>query len=169
VVPKNQSKKAKYEESLVAFQKALELFRKEDFTQAAKLFQEFIHKYNEEKEFVDRARIYLTICENRLHPPQVNLENFDDYYHYSVYLINRGDYEEALEYLKKANQEKPKEGKIYYLMADAFCLLGNYDECLKNLKKAIQLDDFFRILAQNERDFESLWEDKKFKLILRLA
>lgn len=169
MVPKNQSKKAKYEESLVAFQKAVQAFREKDFAQAAKLFQDFIQRYDEEKEFVDRAKIYLTICENRLHPPQISLENFEDYYHYSVYLINRGDYEEALVYLKKANQQKPKEAKIYYLMANAYCLQGNYDECLKNLKKAIQLDGFFRVLAQNEKDFEPLWEDKKFKLIVRMA
>ncbi len=166
---KNLSKKDKYEESLVAFQKAVQTYRKGDFARAAELFQKFVHKYDEEKEFVDRAQIYLKICENRLHPHQIKLKDFEDYYYYSVYLINRGDYKQALEYLKKANQKKPDEAKIYYLMADVYCLLGNTDECLKNLKKAIQLDDFFRILAQNERDFEPLWEDKKFKLIIRMA
>jgi hypothetical protein len=42
------------------------------------------------------------------------------------------------------------------------------DPCLENLKKAIQADKFFRILAQNETDFEPLWEEKKFKLITRM-
>ena len=169
MVQKNQSKKDKYEESLVAFQKAVETFHREDFARAAELFRKFIERYDEEKEFVDRAQIYLSICENRLHPPEIKLEGFEDYYYYSVYLLNRGDYEQALEYLKQALTEKPKEAKIYYLMANAYCRLGNTDECLKNLKKAIQLDDFFRILAQNDRDFEPLWEDKKFKLIIRMA
>jgi hypothetical protein len=41
--------------------------------------------------------------------------------------------------------------------------------CLDHLKTAIQLDSFLKILAQNDTDFEPLWEDKKFKLITRMA
>ncbi len=43
------------------------------------------------------------------------------------------------------------------------------EECLAHLKKAIQMDKYFSILAQNESDFESLREDKKFKLITRMT
>jgi hypothetical protein len=47
--------------------------------------------------------------------------------------------------------------------------MGQADEALETLKKAIQKDRSFAILAQNEPDFEALWEDKKFKLITKLV
>jgi len=47
--------------------------------------------------------------------------------------------------------------------------MGKIEECLEHLKKAIQLDKGFSILAQNESDFEIIREDKKFKLITRMT
>ncbi len=47
--------------------------------------------------------------------------------------------------------------------------MGKEDECLEYLKKAIQLDKFFGILAQNEVDFESLKESEKFNLITKMS
>ena len=97
------------------------------------------------------------------------MKTFDDYYQYGVYKINQRKYEEALKLLEKARDMKPKEGKVFYLMADAYCMKSDKEKCLEHLKKAIKLDEHFRILAQNEADFEPLREDKKFKLIIRLT
>jgi len=47
--------------------------------------------------------------------------------------------------------------------------MGQADSALELLKKAVQKDKNFSVLAQNEPDFESLWEDKKFKLITKLV
>ena len=97
------------------------------------------------------------------------MKTFDDYYQYSVYKVNQGNYEEALILLEKARTINPKEGKVLYLIADAYCLMNRKEKCLEHLKKAIQMDRYFRILAQNEADFESLKENKKFKLITRMT
>ena len=125
--------------------------------------------FSSEKELVDRARIYLEICGAQQKKEKIQLKTFNDYYEYSIFKINQGDYEEALNLLEKAQEIKPKEGKISYLIANTYCLMGQAESCLENLMKAIQLDKFFGILAQNEADFEPLWEDKKFKLITRMA
>ncbi len=166
---KNLSKKDKYQESLKAYQAVMKVFRDGDFSKAAQMFDSFIKNYDEERELVDRAQIYRDICQGRLRKEEIKLETFDDYYHYSVIQANRGNYEEAIKNLEKAKELKPDDGRVYYLMADTFCLMNKTDECLNSLKKAVQLDKFYGILAQNEKDFEPLWEDKKFKLIIRLA
>jgi tetratricopeptide (TPR) repeat protein len=97
------------------------------------------------------------------------LKDFDDYYHWSVIRINQGDYEGALKLLQKALDFKEKEGLVFYLLADVHCLMGQGEPGLDYLKKAIQKDKMFSVLAQNEPDFEHLWDDKKFKLITRLV
>ncbi len=147
----------------------MKVFRKGDFVKASELLKTFVAKCPSEKEILDRARIYLTISEERKKKEKIQLKTFDDYYQHSVYRMNQGDYQEALKCLEKARQMKPKEGKILYLMADAFFLMGKKDECLDHLKRAIQMDKYFSILAQNESDFENLREDKKFKLITRMT
>ena len=113
--------------------------------------------------------MYITICEEQPKKDKVQLKTFDDYYQYGIYKINQGDYQGALKLLEKAREMKPKEGKILYIMADTYCRMDKKDDCLEYLKKAIQVDKYFSILAQNESDFENIREDKKFKLITRMA
>ena len=131
----------------------------------------FVEKFPGELELVDRARFYVKIAEERSKETKevVSLKSADDYYHYGVYKMNTGDFEEAQKLLDKAAKLKPDDGKVYYAMADLNSLAGQTDASLECLKKAIQLDKFFRVLAQNETDFQPLWEDKKFKLITRIV
>jgi len=166
---KGTVKKNEYQKALLAYNQAMKVFRKGDFVKAVEMLKAFSEKHASEKELTDRAKIYLVICKVRQQKEKIQLNTFDDYYQYSVYKINQGEYKEALKLLEKALQMKPKEGKIFYLMADAYCLMGNKKECLEQLKKAIQMDKFFSILAQNEADFEPLRENKKFNLITRMA
>ncbi len=166
---KEKLKKDAYEKSLAAYGQAMKSFRKGDFAKAKELFEAFIEKYPEEKELIDRAKIYLSISENRLDKESIQLKTFEDYYQYGVYKLNQEDYEEAIKLLTKAREKEPKEGKIPYLMSLVYCQTGNMEKCLEALKDAVHLDKFFGILAQNETVFESVWEDKKFKVITKMA
>ncbi len=166
---KEKIKKDDYERALSAYGQALKSFHKREFDKASELLKAFMENHGNEKELVDRARMYIRICQAQLSSGKITLKTFDDYCNLSVFRLNEGNYEEALKLLEKAREMKPEEGKVFYLMADVYCRTGKTEECLEHLKKAIQLDGFFQILAQNERDFEPLWEDKKFRLITRMA
>lgn len=166
---KDEVKKDEYEKALSAYSQAMKPFHKGDYKKADELLNAFLDKHGSEKELVDRARIYLTICGEQQSKEKVQLKTFEDNYQHGVFKTNQGDYKEALKLLEKAREMKPKEGKILYLMADIYCLKGENEKCFELLKKAIQLDKYFSILARNERDFESLWEDKKFRLITRMV
>lgn len=166
---KEKVKRDNYQKALSAYSQAMKVFHKGEYEKATELLKDFKDKHPSEKELVDRAKIYLEICRVRKKKEKIQLKTFNDYYEYGVYKINQGDYEEALKLLGKAQEIKPKEGKIFYLMADAYCLIGKPERCLEHLRKAIHIDKYLGILAQNEPDFEPLWEDKKFKLITRMA
>lgn len=166
---KEKVKKDKYKKALIAYGQAMKDFHKGEFSKAVKGLEVFLEKYSDEKELVDRAKIYIAICQGRQEKETISLKTFDDYYQYGVYKINLGEYGEALKLLKKASENEPDEGKIFYLLASTYCLMEDEEECLENLKKAIQIDKFFSILAQNEEDFEALKENKKFKLITKMA
>ncbi len=164
-----RSKKDEYQKALAAFGLAVKDFQKGDLDKAAAAFKDFIEKYPVDKEIVDRARAYLAIAQKKPKKEAVAPKGFDDHYHLAVARINQKDYPGALKALDKALEFKEREGLVYYLQADANCLMGQIDESLELLKKAVQKDKHFAVLAQNEPDFEPLWEDKRFKLIAKLA
>ena len=165
---KEKAKKDDYQKALATYSQAMKSFRKKE-DKACELLKDFVAKYSSEKELVDRAQIYLIICEGRKQKAKVSLKAFEDYYQYGIYKMNQGEYEEALKLFQKAQDKEPKEGKVPYLMATIYCLTGKQEECLDSLKKAVHLDKFFKILANNESNFTDIKEDKRFKLITKLS
>lgn len=164
-----KAKKDEYQKALAAFGLAMKDFHKGALDKAAVELKAFIEKYPEEVELVDRARIYLAIAHKRPRKETIHLKTFEDHCNYAVYKVNSGDREGALKILEKALDFKQDEARVLYLTADVLCLLGRTDDSLEALKKAVQKDDLFGVLAQNESDFEPLWEDKRFRLITRAS
>jgi tetratricopeptide (TPR) repeat protein len=168
-VREQRSKKDEYQKALAAYGQAVKDFHKGEFEKAIESLKGFIEKFPADKEIVDRAKTYLAIAQKRPKKENVSLKDFGDYTRHGVFKINQGDYPGAVKVLEKALEFKEKEGLVYYLLADVHCLMGQTDAALDYLKKAIQKDRTVTVLAQNEPDFEPLWEDKKFKLIVKLA
>ena len=165
---KEKAIKDKFKKELTAFGQALKSFHKGDYQKASELLKVFLKKENTERELADRAEMYLKICQTRMETKKVTLKTFDDYFTSGVYKANQGEYEEAVDLLNKAHDLKPKEGKVFYLLASVFKKMEKIEESLELLKKAIQEDKNFAVLAQNETDFESFKEDEKFKQITRM-
>jgi len=142
-------------------------FHKGRFEKAADLLQAVIEKHPAEREFADRARMYLAICAERGKDTREAPvpKTFEDFCHVGVYQMNMGHFDEALKSFEKAAKLKPEEAVVHYLTAGVLARSNRADEALEALKKAIQSNKFYRILAQNESDFEPLWEDKRFRLI----
>lgn len=166
---KEKRKKDEYEKALSAYEQAIKEFQKGAFDKAAISLEAFIEKYGAEREIVDRARIYLEIAKKGTKKESFSLKSFEDYYHAGVFKLNQHDFPGAIKAFEKALTYKGNEPLIDYLIANAHCQMKKTDICLDFLKKAVQKDKSFGILAQNEPDFQPLWEDKKFKLITRLA
>jgi tetratricopeptide (TPR) repeat protein len=163
-----RSKKDEYQKALAAYGLAVKEFHKGEFDKAIESLKGFIEKFPADKEIVDRAKTYLAIAQKRPKRETMPLKDFEDHYRFGVVKINQRDYPGAVKVLEKALEFKENDGLVYYLLADAHCLMGQGDAALDFLKKAIQKDKHFSMLAQNETDFEALWEDKKFKLITKL-
>ncbi len=166
-----KAKKDEYQKALSAYAEAIKEFRRERFDKAVEALGAFIEKHPAEKELIDRARIYVAVAESRLKGKgePVVLKTAEDLYQYGIFKLNAGDHDEALKLLERAEKLEPESGKVSYALADLTCLMGRTEECFEHLKKAVQLDKSFRVLAQNEPDFEPVWEDKKFKAITRIA
>ena len=164
-----RSKKDAYDKAFAAYGEAMKEFHKGKFDRAQELLKAFVEKFDIEKELVDRAKLYLEIIRERGKKETLSLKTADDHLYYGTIRLNDRAWDEALTLFEKALEMKGDEGRLYYLMADAYILQGKTDEALEYLKRAFLKDKVYKILAQNEMDFASLWDDKKFKLIARLT
>ena len=164
-----KSRKDDYQKALAAYGQAMKAFHKRDMEKAAVDLKAFIEKFPAERELIDRAQIYLAISQKKSKKESVHLKTFEDHFHYGVFKINSGDFEGALKLFEKGLDFKTDEARVHYFIAIAHFLMNNVEASLESLKKAVQKDKGIAILAQNETDFEPLWEDKRFKLITQPA
>jgi len=165
---KTKTRKDEYEKALAAYGQSMKIFHKGDFAKAQESLTAFMKKYPEERELMDRVRIYLSICESRLHPVKISHKSFEEHYLWGLVYLNRKDFEQAHKLLHIAHGQDPKSGKALYALAIVNHLMGRESEGMDFLEKAVGLDSEFAVLARNESDFESLLKDQRFNQITQV-
>jgi tetratricopeptide (TPR) repeat protein len=138
------------------YEKAIDLFHRRHFDEAARRFEDLIGKHPDEKEFLDRARMYLTACRNGKKAKTASMDSIEEIYHAAVFEKNRGNVERALDLLRKSAGKKDGDGRVHYLAACCFALQGDVEQALQSLRKAIAADDQNRIQARLEADLSAL-------------
>lgn len=166
---KEKKKIDSYQKAISSFGDAVKDFRKGNYEKAVESFNALIENHASEKELVDRAQTYLKISQKIKKQETIPSKTFEDCYENGVFLMNQGKYEDALKLFNMAIEKNPDNAKILYSMAAIYQSMGDTDQSLEFLKKSIQKNKSFKILAQNDSDFEKLREDKKFKILTKLA
>jgi tetratricopeptide (TPR) repeat protein len=114
---------------------------------------------------VDRARVYLQICERQRRDPRPALTEPEDFYYAAVLEKNRGNVAEAIEHLNRAAR-KNGGGKVDFLLACCYAQQGELETALGHLRKAIEEDQRHRVLARHDRDFDPVREAPEFQKLL---
>jgi len=133
--------------------------------EAERHFLDLIQKYPEERELVDRARVYLTVCERQRRDPRPELSEPEDFYYAAVLEKNRGNVDEAIEHLQRAAR-KNGGGRVDFLLACCHAQKGDLETALAHLQKAIEEDQRHRVLARHDRDFDPVREMPEFQKLL---
>jgi tetratricopeptide (TPR) repeat protein len=146
------------------FDRGVAALQKKKFEEAERNFQDLIEKYADEKELVDRARVYLAICE-RQKKARPALTEAEDFYYAAVLEKNRGNVPEAIEHLRHA-AKKNGGGHVDFLLACCYAQSGDPGTALEHLKKAIDEDQRHRILARHDSDFDPVRNSPEFQELL---
>jgi tetratricopeptide (TPR) repeat protein len=80
-------------------------------------------------------------------------------------LLRQGDFDTAVRECEKYLNQK-QDGRVYFNLAKAHVLSGDIETGLKVLRNAFQLDDSLRFLARDDRAFDELRENRRFKELL---
>jgi tetratricopeptide (TPR) repeat protein len=147
------------------YDRGVAALQKKKLDEAERHFIDLIQKYPEEKELVDRSRVYLTVCERQRRDPRPALTEPEDFYYAAVLEKNRGNVAEAIEHLQRA-AKKNGGGKVDFLLACCYAQKGEIEVALEHLQKAIAEDQRHRILARHDRDFDPVREAPEFQKLL---
>ena len=156
-------------EALAVYESGVRALQRHDFEAGAQNFRSVIQGYPDERELVERARLYLQVCERetarRPSPPTTVSE--------SVYAAtvarNAGDPEAALAHLGRALQKAPDSDHAHYIMAVALMDKGDTQNALKHLQQAILLNPDNRSNAIQDPDLSGLRELDAFRDVLDAA
>ena len=150
---------------LKLYDEALSLFHQQKFAKAKQELERVLE--GPSKELIDRARMHISIAEQRMKPShEQNPRTADEHYQRGVAMMNIGRWDDARESLNKARKAAPKADHIHYAMAALDCLTGEADSAMANLKVAIELKSENRFHARNDEDFAFLQEDPRFTELL---
>ena len=150
-------------QGLDTFEKAVKALGKRDYERAKELLDELIAAHPEERDILERARAYRTLCARELErKPSYRPKTFEEQLNYGVYLHNRGEFEEALKYLHQAAEQHPKNEHALYCIAAASARAGDTPGALKALRSAISANGANRAQARSDSDFDPIREDEEF-------
>lgn len=149
------------------FSTAIAFFQKNELNKTDELMSRLIEDHQDSEhdsvqQIITKARSYRAMIQARLKPVKIKLESEEDFINEGVWLLNSGEFTRSLEVLSEVHKKSPKNPYICYLMAIAHLKKENRNGCLDYLKKAVNLDGHYKILAFNEADFHSISEDEEF-------
>lgn len=151
-------RKPAYYEAIAAYETGVRALQRHDYERAAEQFRTVIERHPDERELVERATLYLRVCEretaNRARAPQTPGERI----YAATVALNSGDAAAALAHLRQALAEDPQSDHGNYIMAVALSEQGKMDEALQHLRRAIELNPDNRSLARQDPDLAALRE-----------
>jgi tetratricopeptide (TPR) repeat protein len=161
--PAPPPRKPGFYEAVAIYERGVQALQKHDFSAAAGFFRTVLERYPEERELLERARLYLRVCERETSrqppPPKTPAESV----YAATVALNSGDHSGALDHLQRALGEDPASDHAHYIMAVALGMRNRADEAIEHLQQAIALNPENRGLAKQDPDLDILRDHNRFR------
>jgi tetratricopeptide (TPR) repeat protein len=141
----------------------VQALQRHDYAGAAELFRTVIDRYPEERELLERARLYLRVCERETERTQPPPQTSDDHVYAATVALNSGDHGAALTHLQRAISADADNDHAHYIMAAALSMRGRRDEALEHLRRAIALNPENRSQAKQDPDLDNIRGHEGFR------
>lgn len=160
------AKKPAYYEAIAIYETGVRALQKHDFSTAAEQFRAVIQRYPDERELLERARLYLRVCERETANRPATPRTPDERVYAATVALNAGDSDAALEHLRQALGDAPDHDHGHYIMAVALCDKGDSQGALEHLRQAIELNPDNRSNAKQDPDLAPVRVLDGFRQIL---
>jgi tetratricopeptide (TPR) repeat protein len=146
------------------YQNALQLIQDGKFEKARVQLEKIVP--DAPPEILERARVYLTICERSSRSADLTFNTAEEQYDYAVSLLNAGAYEDARDQFEAILARAPRADFAHYGMALLSSMTGQAEEALDHLMRAIEINPANRIQARSDADFIDMADDPRFTELL---
>jgi Tfp pilus assembly protein PilF len=148
------------------YERGLQALQRRDFAAAAEALRTVIERYPDERELLERARLYLKVCERELEPKQAVPKTADEWVYAATVALNAGDESSAFRHLQRALHEDARHEHAHYMMAVVSARRNDAASALDHLRHAVTLNPENRSLARQDVDFDPLRDEPAFKAVL---
>src|SRR3954447_1593166 len=159
-------RKPTYHEAVAMYERGLQALQRRDFAASADALRNVIERYPDERELLERARLYLKVCERELEPKEPTPKTPDEWVYAATVSLNRGDEAAALRHLQRAVTEDARHDHAHYMMAVVSARRSDASAAVDHLRHAVTLNPENRSLARQDPELDALREDAGFKGIV---
>jgi len=163
-LPPPAPRKPGFYEAVAVYERGVQALQKHDFSGAASFFRTVLERYPEERELLERARLYLRVCERETsRQPAPAPKTPEERVYAATVALNSGDHSGALDHLHRALGEDPESDHAHYIMAVALGMRNRSDEAIEHLQQAIALNPENRGLAKQDPDLDTIRDHDRFQ------
>jgi len=159
-------RKPGFYEAVAVYERGVQALQRHDYQAAAGFFRTVLERYPDERELLERARLYLRVCERETSRLPAAPKTPAERVYAATVALNSGDHSGALDHLQRALGEDPESDHAHYIMSVALGMRGRAEEALDHLRLAIGLNPENRGLARQDPDLESIRGHEGFRSAL---
>ncbi len=159
-------KKPGFYEAIAIYETGVRALQRHDFSAGAEAFRQVLDRYPGERELVERARLFLRVCERetaqRPEGPQTTAERV----YAATMSLSAGDSDAALTHVQQALEHEPTSHRAHYMMAVIRSTRSENAMALEHLRRAIELNPENRALARQDADLDRLRQSPSVRALL---
>jgi tetratricopeptide (TPR) repeat protein len=158
--------RAGFGDAVALYEQGVAALQAHEYSRASTLLRSVLSGYPDEKELHERARLYLNVCERQVVSRAAAPSTTEERIFAATVAFNTGDYDEALVYLRAANQADPDHDHALYMLAAVLALRDEAGEAVPFLLRAIELNPENRTMARHDPDLEALRQHDSVRVAL---
>ena len=109
------ARKPTYHEAVGLYERGLQALQRRDFSAAANALRLVIQQYPDERELLERARLYLKVCERELEPREPVSRTADEWVYEATIALNADQESVAVQHLQRALTENARHDHAHYM------------------------------------------------------
>lgn len=153
-------------EAVALYEEGVAALQAHEYSRASQILRSVLSRFPEERELHERVRLYLNVCERHMAPRAASPSTPEERVFAATLAVNAGNYDEALEHLRRATSESPEHDHALYMLASVLALREQLDEAVPLLIRAIELNPDNRSLARHDPDLEVLRQFENVRMAL---
>ena len=143
----------------------MESMQRHAYADAATGFRTLLDRFPGERALLDRARVYLDLCERELRKRPAAPRTIEERLTAATAALNNGDLGRAEGLVQSVLSEDPRQDLALYILAAVEARRGRPDAALSRLREAIALSPEAGAQARFDADFESLFDHETFRAL----